>query len=325
MAKVRKNVHQFDEGFNKAIFPEPPTNVGQEKESDWEEMRFLQFLTWSKKCAEKRAAKLHEDDHTMASSPFMTPGGGYVTLEASELRKLFDEHGNAKNRDDLTPLTPPRERSNIDGPKEEKELQEWPDTLFMNYHGLSYNKSEQCEERDLELMAKLRKHVGNKETASTCHGLNEVSTVVNKPLSRSNSTKSLPREDDVPAVRRSPRKKAVVAKRRLVPGAKAAVPGLKVPTPQQRDLNAKSASASETKLKSKVRYAVFKALEEKGIGEKDAIFRPCFKKLFDITKAFAGSGGSSTEMLKVVARENSELIIKMEKGMFGKMPGKAKR
>ena len=70
--------------------------------------------------------------------------------------------------------------------------------------------------------------------------------------------------------------------------------------------------------RQKLRGAVYDALEDLKINEKDALFRPCFKKLFDICKVYAKDIPktiSTKKYLAIVAKEHAERVISLEKAL----------
>ena len=71
--------------------------------------------------------------------------------------------------------------------------------------------------------------------------------------------------------------------------------------------------------RQKLRGAVYDALVERKIDEKDPLFRPCFKKLFDIVSVFANNIPKETSSVKkwlsVVANQNADTVINLEKSL----------
>lgn len=69
--------------------------------------------------------------------------------------------------------------------------------------------------------------------------------------------------------------------------------------------------------RQKLRGAVYDALVTRKIGEKDPLFRPCFKKLFDIVSVFSKDIPKDTNSVKkwlaVVANQNADSVIKIER------------
>jgi len=87
-------------------------------------------------------------------------------------------------------------------------------------------------------------------------------------------------------------------------------------------------SADEV-FKKKLRIAVYDTLEKRGIDEKHALFRACFKKLYEICKMYAkdapgssASGGksgnsmSTSQWLIKVAEQNADTVINLEKSLL---------
>ena len=71
--------------------------------------------------------------------------------------------------------------------------------------------------------------------------------------------------------------------------------------------------------RKKLRGAVYDALVERKINENDPLFRPCFKKLFDICSVFAQNmpkdTNSTKKWLSVVANQNADSVINLEKAL----------
>jgi hypothetical protein len=72
--------------------------------------------------------------------------------------------------------------------------------------------------------------------------------------------------------------------------------------------------------RQKLRGAVYDALTERGMKERDPLFRPCFKRLFDICNIFAKdmppkNQSSTKQWLATVARQNSDSVISLEKSL----------
>ena len=71
--------------------------------------------------------------------------------------------------------------------------------------------------------------------------------------------------------------------------------------------------------RKKLRGAVYDALVERKINENDPLFRPCFKKLFDICSVFAQNmpkdTNSTKKWLSMVANQNADSVINLEKAL----------
>jgi hypothetical protein len=82
------------------------------------------------------------------------------------------------------------------------------------------------------------------------------------------------------------------------------------------------AKSQDDLFRQKLRNAVYFALSSRGIDEKSSLFRPCFKKLFDICKMYAqdmpakvrNGGGTKLWLLKV-ANQNAITVIDIEKAL----------
>jgi len=90
-------------------------------------------------------------------------------------------------------------------------------------------------------------------------------------------------------------------------------------TEATKDLNSasKTETAEESNVK-KLRVAVYAALKQEGVAEKDAMFKPCFRKLFNICKmclqdAMSKRDDSIADMMYDMAKMNVKNVIKMEK------------
>ena len=64
---------------------------------------------------------------------------------------------------------------------------------------------------------------------------------------------------------------------------------------------------------------MYDALAVRKINETDPLFRPCFKKLFEICRVFAQNmpknTNSTTKWLSTVANQNAEAVITFEKSL----------
>ena len=69
--------------------------------------------------------------------------------------------------------------------------------------------------------------------------------------------------------------------------------------------------------RQKLRGAVYDALSDLKVTESDPLFKPCFKKLFEICNAFAKDMPKNTKSTKqwlgTVAKNNAAMVINMEK------------
>ena len=81
-----------------------------------------------------------------------------------------------------------------------------------------------------------------------------------------------------------------------------------------------SAKSQDDLFRQKLRNAVYTTLSAKGINEKSTLFRPCFKRLFDICKMYAKdmppkiqNGGGTKRWLFNVAQQHVSTVIELEK------------
>ena len=72
--------------------------------------------------------------------------------------------------------------------------------------------------------------------------------------------------------------------------------------------------------RQKLRYVVYTALEQKGITEVSDLFRPCFKRLFDICQMYAKdmpakvrNSGGMKRWLYNIAQQHVATVIDFEK------------
>ena len=75
----------------------------------------------------------------------------------------------------------------------------------------------------------------------------------------------------------------------------------------------------------KLRNAVYDALIGKNIEQGNKLFRPCFKKLFDICMMYGKdlakntnrAGSTTSQLLNKIAQQNVDSVINLEKTLFG--------
>lgn len=71
-----------------------------------------------------------------------------------------------------------------------------------------------------------------------------------------------------------------------------------------------------------MRGAVYDALSDLSVTENDPLFKPCFKKLFDIVNVYAKDMPKNTpstkQWLAVVAKQNATTVINIEKAIRSK-------
>ncbi len=76
-------------------------------------------------------------------------------------------------------------------------------------------------------------------------------------------------------------------------------------------------------LKRKIRNAVYEALLEVDVSESHPVFKPCFKRLFDVCFAYAKGFADAQpqgmkQLLKQVATSNVRLTVDLEKAARSK-------
>ena len=71
--------------------------------------------------------------------------------------------------------------------------------------------------------------------------------------------------------------------------------------------------------RQKLRGAVYDALSNLGVTEHDPLFKPAFKKLFDIVSVYAKdmpkNTASTKQWLGVVAKQNATTVINLERAL----------
>merc|ERR1719273_1251199 len=168
-------------------------------------------------------------------------------------------------------------------------------------------------------------YIGSRETASTCHGLNSEQTVV-QTLNTSNSSSNLTKIEKLNFRMEST---STGSKPKVQIDAKSNLrrtPRKTKPTrvesqirPQQQQQQPAKVEDSHAIFRKKLRGAVYDALVERKINENDPLFRPCFKKLFDICSVFAQNmpkdTNSTKKWLSMVANQNADSVINLEKAL----------
>ncbi|XP_040579352.1 uncharacterized protein [Lepeophtheirus salmonis] len=218
-----------------------------------------------------------------------TAGPGYIKWEVKELLKFFTNEGLAKIKDHQTEVLSSKVIRSIPIEDDSK----WPH-LRNDVMGIDYNRGESSEAKDRKMMEILKTHVGTKETISTC--LAKVSSPDIIPV--------VPNSNKKPTITNEPEKKSATTR-------------VLRSSPRKK----KSVSKEEV-FKQKLRNAVFNALSSRSIDMKHELFRPCFKKLFEISKMYAGTKlpagqGSTKEWLNKVTLQNVESVITLEKTLQG--------
>jgi len=271
---------------------------------EWPEWQLLEFLRRTKN-SEKTAAALSSQQ-----SGVMTPSGEYVVLEAEELLKHF------KLDTDTAPAACQSSSRELLRAKRKKDYsqdrQEWPMAKLQDCHGFHFNRCETSEEQDKEEARVQRMYVGvASETASTCNSLHSKG-------SKSNfvSKARLQPQQQPPSAPGSVKSVGASSKRNL---------GRKKPEPPPKRAASTRSKGDEDKddvFKRKLRTAVYDALSEKGINEKSKLFRPCFKKLFDVVQMYgkemqaAGPSAGTSKFLLDVARQNAEMTINLQRAIL---------
>ena len=71
--------------------------------------------------------------------------------------------------------------------------------------------------------------------------------------------------------------------------------------------------------RQKLRGAVYDALEDLNVKQGHSLFKPCFKKLFEIVKIYSSdiprTGPGAKKILAKVAKDHAEQVIKLEKAL----------
>lgn len=269
----------------------------------------------------KREEDRGQEDKTMKPS-----GGDYVVLEAKEMLKLFDSHALAKMEGTELSFKRKQATASADDAAEDdlKNQDAWPTILLADYHDLYYNKGERSEQQDRE-MAKIQQlYVGSRETHSTCHGLN----TNNSSIVQVTKTKKQQADNDTVApssrprfaasvIRKSPRKRYS----KNVSDNNTAQSGAAAPADNASKAGQSKSRAPEDVYKQKLRGAVYDALSSKGVTEDDPVFRPSFKKLFEICKMYAkdlvpSNVNSTKKFLGQVAQQNVDIVINLEKSIL---------
>ena len=277
----------------------------------WAERRLLSYVD-----------HLHEQKRLKSTDKTMKPStiGDFVVLEAKELLKLFNKNGLAKFPENCESIQTKQTQliSNDldDSSCIESKLKgdcEWPNVTCLKYHDLYYNLGKESDDIDDERTKLQRINVGVKETMSTCHVQNATNGSAPVVITRKASTKTPAPLEKPQQLRRSPRKKAGQPSYSIVRSKPASI---------------RSGSSQNTirnpdeVYKKKLRNAVYDGLSKRGIDETHQLFRPCFKKLFEICKMYAkdmpkSAGNMSTsQWLQKVADQNAETVINLEKSLL---------
>ncbi|QQP35730.1 Putative LOC100898669 [Caligus rogercresseyi] len=275
---------------SEGIFRSSSNSSLEEEESgegrgESEMKRFLGFLS------EQQRLREEAKDRSNCSE-------GYIKWEVKELLKFFTDEGLAKLKDSQTEVLLSRVKRVM--PTQENVLWHRSTEKEDDVMDIVYNKGEDSEAMDRDRMEILKTHIGlHKETLCTGPSKSGGPDVI-IPL-RAKKTKSLPpnKSEEQRPLRTSPRKKK-----------------------QQAAASSSNNASKEEVFKQKLRNAVFNALSSKGIGMKHELFRPCFKKLFEICKMYTGSKvpggqGSTKEWLNKVALQNVDPVINLEKTLHG--------
>merc|ERR1712029_1315928 len=156
-------------------------------------------------------------------------------------------------------------------------------------------------------------YIGSRETASTCHGLNSQQTVLVKPKVTSKVDKS--QVKPIAVLRRTPRKNS--QSQNSSSHASKTGKDLKHWNALERRLTAPK--NPEEIFRQKLRGAVYDALEVLNVKQGHSLFKPCFKKLFEIVKIYSSdiprTGPGAKKILAKVAKYHAEQVIKLEKAL----------
>merc|ERR1712029_320373 len=148
-----------------------------------------------------------------------------------------------------------------------------------------------------------------RETASTCHGLNSQQTVLVKPKVTSKVDKS--QVKPIAVLRRTPRKNSHSQNT-----SHASNTGKHLNALERRLTAPKN---PEEIFRQKLRGAVYDALEDLNVKQGHSLFKPCFKKLFEIVKIYSSdiprTGPGAKKILAKVAKYHAEQVIKLEKAL----------
>lgn len=141
-----------------------------------------------------------------------------------------------------------------------------------------------------------------------------------KKLNKSPSKKTVPAK---PLQNRTNPKAGGLASKSLQAATNPKPQSKPLPGRGRQDVVKKPISASKTETPEeanvkKLRVAVYAALKQEGVAEKDAMFKPCFRKLFNICKmclqdAMSKRDDSIADMMYDMAQMNVKNVIKMEK------------
>lgn len=248
-------------------------------DAEWDEKRLLSFL----ECRAKAKT-------TGIVNETMCPAEDFILMEAAELLKLFNPDGSAKSQ---TNEILEAQKKTVFSCRHPNELEPWPAVRFQDFFGLHYNRSEASEEQDRDQAKLIRQLVGSSETFSTCHS--DRQSMIIQPRKSRKKKSPRKRSQSESTNKRKSHKEGGYAINRTAP---------KVDV-----------------FKKKLRIAVYEVLHEKGIPERHKLFRPCFRNLFQVVDLVAKSMTAaklSTETLKIIAKNNAELVITMQKGTLTK-------
>ncbi len=276
----------------------PPSGLDPELDlqSYWPEAQFLsqlEFLT--------KLEKPQQLGGGVAGSGLMTPSGEYIVLEAGELLKHFNS--------DCTAAKNPSEdiisKKKVDY-QEQDQLQDYPDSLYQQIHGLHFNSCEKSEDIDREAAKVQRTYVGiERETATSCNTVRSSEDrsahhIVPKSAPASvkseDSTKTAPKKPQLPQAKQQSRRSG-----------------------SRRDsAGTTKGKSKEEVFKQKLRCAVFDALKDNGVGQKSVLFKPCFKRLYDIVNMYGKDGKealgltSTSQFLGQVAKQNAKMVVDLQ-------------
>ena len=305
-------------------------NKMEEFDFDWEEKRFLAYVEKIRESAQK----------STSLEATMKPSTDFIILDAREILALFNSEGLPKwpeKQQAFSRKTGKRIfviNEDLGGDIEHRLKTNliWPEVSCLKYHDLYYNICEDSEDLDVERTRLQRMYLGVNETGSTCN-MNELNkpVIVRKKNENNDPETGQAHTDEVKEtasqpLRRSPRKKSLSSniQPRLVRSASYAASmksGTSSRTGVSQSTNRNSGSKSGDELyRKKLRNAVYEALTRQNIDEKHALFRPCFKRLFEITKIYAkdtprGVSLSTSQWLQNVAEQNSQTVINLEKSI----------
>ena len=285
---------------------EPIEDVFADLDGDWEEKRFLNHI---------ENLNLKKKNVGM-----MQPSAGkdFMVLDAKEILSLFNSEGLARFPEDQETLMRKNKGRSLDI-NEEKDVEsrlkkgqvDWPEVGEIKYHDLYYNLAEDSEELDAERMKVQRMYLGVNETGSTCNSNEQTKPIIVRK-------KEKPKEEPNNTLRRSPRKKPAPPMKRSASGGASVKSGTSSRTDATKSTAAKG--RPDEVYRKKLRFAVYEALGKQGIDDKNHLFRPCFKRLFEITKMYAKDSPktgtmSTSQWLQNVAQQNAHIVVNLEKSI----------